>query len=215
MTELFTMETLEEIMYSYKTLGPLIGILLPMLEAFLPFLPLVVFIVANVTAYGLLYGFVLSWAGSVLGSYLVFLIVRKYGRARILNFLTKHQRISRLIHWVERNGFGPLFLLLCFPFTPSAIVNVVAGLSNIRKSTYLTALILGKLIMIFVISFIGADIRALISQPIRTALVAAVIALLWAIGKYFEKRLDKKVEADFREIARQRASEANRDKLEN
>lgn len=214
MTDLFSMETLEEIMNSYKTLGPVIGILLPMLEAFLPFLPLVVFIVANVTAYGLLYGFVLSWAGSVVGSYLVFLIIRKYGRARILNFLTKHQRISRLIHWVERNGFGPLFLLLCFPFTPSAIVNVVAGLSNIRKSTYLTALILGKLIMIFVISFIGADIRALISQPIRTAIVAAVIALLWAVGKYFEKRLDKKVEADFREIARQRASEANREKLE-
>ena len=214
MTDLFTMETLEEIMNSYKTLGPLIGILLPMLEAFLPFLPLVVFIVANVTAYGLLYGFVLSWAGSVVGSYLVFLIIRKYGRARILNFLTKHQRISRLIHWVERNGFGPLFLLLCFPFTPSAVVNVVAGLSNIRKSTYLAALILGKLIMIFVISFIGADIRALISQPIRTAIVAAVIALLWAVGKYFEKRLDKKVEADFREIARQRASEAQREKLE-
>lgn len=214
MTDLFSMETLEEIMNSYKTLGPVIGILLPMLEAFLPFLPLVVFIVANVTAYGLLYGFVLSWAGSVVGSYLVFLIIRKYGRARILNFLTKHQRTSRLIHWVERNGFGPLFLLLCFPFTPSAIVNVVAGLSNIRKSTYLTALILGKLIMIFVISFIGADIRALISQPIRTAIVAAVVALLWVVGKYFEKRLDKKVEADFREIARQRASEANREKLE-
>ena len=214
MTDLFTMETLEEIMNSYKTLGPVIGILLPLLEAFLPFLPLVVFIVANVTAYGLLYGFVLSWAGSVVGSYLVFLIIRKYGRARILNFLTKHQRTSRLIHWVERNGFGPLFLLLCFPFTPSAIVNVVAGLSNIRKSTYLTALILGKLIMIFVISFIGADIRALISQPIRTAIVAAVIALLWVVGKYFEKRLDKKVEADFREIARQRVSEANREKLE-
>lgn len=214
MTDLFSMETLEEIMNSYKTLGPVIGILLPMLEAFLPFLPLVVFIVANVTAYGLLYGFVLSWAGSVVGSYLVFLIIRKYGRARILNFLTKHQRTSRLIHWVERNGFGPLFLLLCFPFTPSAIVNVVAGLSNIRKSTYLTALILGKLIMIFVISFIGADIRALISQPIRTAIVAVVVALLWVVGKYFEKRLDKKVEADFREIARQRASEANREKLE-
>ncbi len=214
MTDLLSMETLEEIMNSYKTLGPVIGILLPMLEAFLPFLPLVVFIVANVTAYGLLYGFVLSWAGSVVGSYLVFLIIRKYGRARILNFLTKHQRTSRLIHWVERNGFGPLFLLLCFPFTPSAIVNVVAGLSNIRKSTYLTALILGKLIMIFVISFIGADIRALISQPIRTAIVAAVIALLWVVGKYFEKRLDKKVEADFREIARQRVSEANREKLE-
>ncbi|WP_342526028.1 TVP38/TMEM64 family protein [Chryseomicrobium sp. FSL W7-1435] len=213
MGQFFTLETLEEIMSTYKTFGPFVGILLPMLEAFLPFLPLVVFIVANVTAYGLFLGFLLSWVGSVLGAYIVFLVVRKFGRARIIKFLTRHKRISRLIHWVERNGFGPLFLLLCFPFTPSAIVNLVAGLSNIRKSTYLTAVILGKFIMIFIISFIGADIRALVTEPIRTAIVAAVIVLLWAVGKYFERRLDKKVESDFREIAKQRASDAQHERV--
>lgn len=208
------LDTLNELMQSYRALGPVIGILLPMLEAFLPFLPLVVFIVANVNAYGLVLGFILSWAGSVLGAYLVFLVVRKYGRIRILGFLTRHQRIRKLIHWVEKNGFGPLFLLLCFPFTPSAIVNVVAGLSDIRKSTYLSAVTLGKLIMIFVISFIGADIRALITQPVRTAIVIAIIAILWIVGKYFEKRLDKKVEQDFRELAKQRAEEKANEKLE-
>ena len=54
---------------------------LPFLEAFLPFLPLVVFIVANVNAYGFLFGFLLSWVGSVAGAYTVFLVIRKYGRA--------------------------------------------------------------------------------------------------------------------------------------
>lgn len=214
MNEWANLETLEEIMNTYKTFGPLIGILLPMLEAFLPFLPLVVFIVANVTAYGLLLGFILSWVGSVLGAYIVFLFVRRFGRARILKFITRHKRISRLIHWVERNGFGPLFLLLCFPFTPSALVNVVAGLSNIRKSTYLMAVILGKFIMIFIVSFIGSDIRALVTEPVRTAIVAVVIVLLWGVGKYFEKRLDKKVEEDFREIAKQRAGERVHENVE-
>lgn len=208
------LDTLNEIMQSYRALGPIIGILLPMLEAFLPFLPLVVFIVANVTAYGLFVGFLLSWVGSVIGAYLVFLFVRKFGRVRILGFLMKHKRITKLIHWVDRNGFGPLFLLLCFPFTPSAVVNVVAALSNIRKTTYLTAVTLGKLIMIFVISFIGSDLQALVTQPIRTAIVVVLIALLWLLGKYFEKRLDKKVEAEFREMANERAGGTSHEKVE-
>ena len=133
----FSIETLTNLTQDYRALGPLIGILLPFIEAFLPFLPLVVFIVANVTAYGLLFGFLLSWIGSVAGAYTVFLVIRKYGRARVLGFITRHEKIQKLILWVERNGFGPLFLLICFPFTPSALVNIVAGLSNMKKNTYL------------------------------------------------------------------------------
>ena len=171
---------------------------MPFLEAFLPFLPLIVFIVANVTAYGLLFGFLLSWAGRLLGAYTVFLVIRKYGRARVLGFITRHEKIQKLILWVERNGFGPLFLLICFPFTPSALVNIVAGLSNMKKNTYLWTVTLGKLIMIFIVSFIGSDIKALITQPIRTAIVVIIIVILWFVGKRVEKRIDKKVEADLR-----------------
>lgn len=204
MHDWFSMETLSDLTSDYRALGPIIGILLPFLEAFLPFLPLVVFIVANVTAYGLLFGFLLSWAGSAVGAYTVFLVIRKYGRARVLAFLTRHEKIQKLILWVERNGFGPLFLLICFPFTPSALVNIVAGLSNIKKKTYLWTIILGKLIMVFVISFIGSDLKALITQPIRTAIVVVVIVILWFVGKYVEKRIDKKVEADMNEDVEKR-----------
>ncbi|TQR17609.1 TVP38/TMEM64 family protein [Psychrobacillus soli] len=196
MFDWFSMDTFTNLTQDYRALGPIIGILLPFLEAFLPFLPLIVFIVANVTAYGLLFGFLLSWAGSVLGAYTVFLVIRKYGRARVLGFVTRHEKIQKLILWVERNGFGPLFLLICFPFTPSALVNIVAGLSNMKKKTYLWTVTLGKLIMIFIVSFIGSDIKALITQPIRTTIVVLIIIILWFVGKRVEKRIEKKVEAD-------------------
>lgn len=196
MSEWMDVDKIIELAEHYKALGPFIGILLPFIEAFLPFLPLFVFVFANAGAYGLWLGFILSWAGTVAGSYVVFLIIRKYGRNRFLRFLTKHKRVQQLIGWVERNGFGPLFLLLCFPFTPSALVNLVAGLSNMKKKNYLMILMAGKFVMIFTISFIGYDLKALLTQPIRTAIVIGIIVILWLVGKWFEKRLEKRVEEE-------------------
>lgn len=73
----FTQEHLTELFQSYRAFGPLIAVLLPLVEAFLPFLPLIVFVVANTNSFGLWEGFILSWAGSTAGSILVFLIVRQ------------------------------------------------------------------------------------------------------------------------------------------
>lgn len=204
MSDFFSMENIVELTQSYRAFGPIIGFLLPFFEAFLPFLPLFVFVFANATAYGLWAGFLLSWSGSVIGAYAVFLVIRKYGRARFMNFMTRHEKVRKLIRWVERNGFGPLFLLLCLPFTPSALVNLVAGLSNIRKHYYLLTVMAGKFVMVFTISYVGYDLRALFTQPIRTAIVILVIVLLYVIGKILEKRLHKKVEADFRLASEER-----------
>lgn len=207
MSEFFSQDNITAIYESYRSIGPFIGFLLPFIEAFLPFLPLFVFVFVNAGTYGLLFGFLLSLAGSVAGSYSVFLIIRKYGRAKFLNFMTKHQKVKKLIHWVERNGFGPLFLLLCFPFTPSALVNLVAGLSNISKHYYLWTLIAGKAVMVFMITYVGYDLRALFTNPIRTAIVVVVIVLLYIVGKIIEKRLNKRVEEDFRRAAEKNRSE--------
>ncbi|HEX5563714.1 MAG TPA: TVP38/TMEM64 family protein [Sporosarcina sp.] len=198
MEQWFDIDKILELSKEYRALGPLVGILFPFIESFLPFLPLFVFVFANASAYGLWFGFILSWAGTVAGSYAVFLLIRKYGRNRLLRFLTRSKKVQKLIHWVERNGFGPLFLLICFPFTPSALVNLVAGLSDMKKKRYLVTLMAGKFVMIFTISFIGHDLKALLTQPIRTAIVVLVIFFLWLIGKQFEHRLNKRVEEDFR-----------------
>ena len=189
--EWLTTENILELIKKYRSFGPIPGLVLPMLEAFLPFLPLVVFVVANASAFGLWLGFLVSWIGTVTGSLLVFLIFRNYGQKKLLRFLYKHKQVQKLMEWVERHGFGPLFLLLCFPFTPSAIVNIVAGLSKISRGQYALALMGGKLVMIFTISFIGYDVVSLLHQPVRTAIMAGVIFVLWLVGKRIEARFNK------------------------
>ncbi|MDX8289505.1 TVP38/TMEM64 family protein [Metabacillus indicus] len=186
----FTIERMMEFFKDYKSFGPLLGIALPLLEAFLPFLPLVVFIVANANSYGLWFGFLYSWIGSCLGALILFFLVRKYGQERFFRFLSRHQSVQKMMGWIERHGFGPLFILLCFPFTPSAAVNVVAGLSKVSIWQFCLAVMSGKFVMIFLVSFIGYDLRAIITQPARTLIAAIVIFLLWLIGKQVEKRLN-------------------------
>ncbi|API91051.1 putative membrane protein YhjE [Virgibacillus pantothenticus] len=187
-------EYIMELLQNYESLGPLPGILLPFIEAFLPFLPLVVFVFANAAAYGLLEGFILSWAGSALGAILVFLIIRKLGDRKIFIVIRKNKQVRKVTAWLERHGFGPLFLLMCFPFSPSSVINVVSGLSKISTQQFILAVIMGKSVMIFSIAYVGSSIMEFAKNPVKTIVIGGCIVLFWMVGKYIEKRLQKKAQ---------------------
>jgi uncharacterized membrane protein YdjX (TVP38/TMEM64 family) len=207
----FTLEHIMSLIQEYRALGPIPGILLIIVEAFLPFLPLFVFVMANANAFGLWLGFLYSWLGACLGAIIVFLLIRKFGQKRLLSFLPKHPKVRKLMDWLERHGFGPLFLLLCFPFTPSAVVNIVAGLSKISLAQYMLAVCIGKMVMIFTISFIGYDLHSLITKPLRTVIVFIVIFILWFVGKRIEVKMNKRLEFDHNgEIDRKKEKEKRR-----
>ncbi len=178
-----------DIFEKYSSFGPVLAILLPMIEAFLPFLPLFAFVFANAASFGFWPGFFYSWLGSCIGTILVFLLVRKYGQTRFFRFLHRHPRIERLIHWMDDRGFGPIFLVFCFPFTPSALVNVVAALSKINILDFILALVLGKIVMIGSVSFIGYDLQSFFRSPMKTFIVLVVIAFMWLLGKFVERKL--------------------------
>ena len=153
-----TVETIDQLAEQYRSLGMVVGFIITFLEAFLPFLPLVLFIAVNVTAYGLLWGFIISWLGTLLGSFAVFLVVRKFGRARLVRKWIETRQVQRLIRWVNMAGISPLLVLLCFPFTPGIVVNIVAGLSLIQKKYYFITLFVSKCAMVFLLTFIVQDI---------------------------------------------------------
>jgi uncharacterized membrane protein YdjX (TVP38/TMEM64 family) len=194
--EWLTLENIMKLINEYRSFGPIPGILLPLIEAFLPFLPLFLFVMANTNAFGLWFGFLFSWIGAVTGALLVFLLVRRFGQRKVLRIIKKHRQVKKLMQWVERHGFGPLFILLCFPFTPSAVVNIVAGLSKIGIYQYMLAVMIGKLVMIFTISYVGHDIRSLITNPFKAIVVGIVIVILWYVGKRIEVRMNEKVEME-------------------
>ncbi len=194
--EWFTLENIMGLIEEYATFGPLAAILLPLLEAFLPFLPLFVFVMANANAFGLGLGFLYSWIGSVIGAFCVFYIFRKFGQKRFLAFLKNHKQVNQFVGWVDRKGFSLLFLLLCFPFTPSSVVNIVSGLSKVSFYQYGLAVMAGKMVMIFTISYIGHDIPSLFNHPERTAFLLIIIFVLWFAGKRVEAALKAKIEKE-------------------
>ncbi|MFS0752210.1 TVP38/TMEM64 family protein [Oceanobacillus sp. 1P07AA] len=185
-------EFISQLLNQYEGLGPLPGILLPFLEAFLPFLPLIVFVLGNAAAYGLFQGFLYSWIGATVGAVVVFLLIRKLANTRLLQKIRTNNQVKKITQWVDRHGFGPLFILLCFPFSPSSIINVVAGLSKINIYQFILAVCLGKTVMIFSISYVGSSIMEFAQNPVRTIIVGIGIVIFWMFGKYLEKRLQKK-----------------------
>lgn len=185
---------IQQLLNQYEGLGPLPGLLLPFIEAFLPFLPLMVFVLGNAAAYGLLEGFLYSWIGSSTGAILVFFLVRRLGNLKWVDKkVTKNKQVMRVTNWVERHGFGPLFLLLCFPFSPSAVINVVAGISRVSTQQFILAVVLGKAVMIFSISYVGSSLMEFAQNPMKTITVLLGVGLFWFVGKYMEKRLQRKV----------------------
>lgn len=185
------LEYILEILDRYKRLGPFPGLLLPFIEAFLPFLPLFVFVLANGAAYGLLKGFLYSWIGASLGSICVSNIVRRYSHTSFIKKIRRNKQVNWVTTRLEERGFGLLFILLCFPFTPSALIDVVAGISNVKMKAYMLAIVLGKAVMIFSIAYVGSSIVEFAKNPFKTIIIIVGIVIFWLIGKLFEKRVLK------------------------
>ncbi|MFA8439367.1 TVP38/TMEM64 family protein [Pueribacillus sp. YX66] len=197
-----TEENIKDFLEQYRALGPLPGILLPFLEALLPFLPLFIFVAGNALVYGFLLGFLYSWIGASLGSIFVFFIIRKFARHRLIKYAVKYEKLQSTMNWFERRGFGAVFLLYCFPFTPSALVNVVAGFSQMNPISFILAVSMGKMVMILIVSYIGHDFFGLLKSPVELIIVCSLTFLLWVGGKFLEIKLkDKSVQQKVKKSA--------------
>jgi len=184
-----TLENISNILNKYQKLGIFIGILLPLLEAILPPLPLVAFVLANAATYGFVTGFLLSWTGTVLGSFIVFMFIRQLAHRRLLALLEKSKKIRLMLDWIDCRGVSAVFFMSSIPFAPSSLTNVVVGLSKMNAYSFFYATMLGKVVMIAIVTFIGADWRAIFVHPLRGIPVIMGMVVFWLFGKWLEKRL--------------------------
>jgi len=197
-------ELVLEFVARFAQYGPFAGILLAMVEAFFPPLPLVVFVTINVLAYGFWQGYLYSFIGTFIGSWLVFLIIRRFGHSRFSRLVHKSRRFDNLLHWIKDQGFVPIFVMLAFPFTPSIVVCGLAGLADVKKDDYFFALFFGKLIMVFSLSFIGYNVGSFISKPYKSFLLILLTVAVSLVGKriiaWYEKKLEKKRSKKHRKV---------------
>ena len=164
--------------------GIFFGFFLVFIECFIPMLPLSVFVTLNVNAFGFLIGILLSWLATVLGSYLCYLIFLYVDQKLLMKYQNKKviMKLNKGVVKIRKITLSQLVLVITLPFTPSFLVNVLAGISRVSKEKFLIALLIGKMFAIIFWGYIGRklimgldDIKAIIYIVI-TLFIAYVLS---------------------------------------
>lgn len=173
--------------------GFIAGILIAMIEAFIPPLPLAAFVTINVITFGFVGGYILSYIGTVIGSYGMFHIFRKFGHRYMTGYINKHPKAKSMLHWIHDKGVFPIIVLLTFPFTPSVMVSGLAAFADIKPKDYLVALMAGKIFMVLSLSFIGVNVQSFISQPLKSTIFIGLTLSVSFVAKQLLAMYEKRV----------------------
>ena len=182
-----SLSQLEEWFDAFRQFGYIPGFIMLYLRAIVPVLPLTLYVVLLIHAYGLFPGIIISWLGIVSGTFTVFLICKKFVNTIRMKKLKSRKSVQRLISFIDRQGLIPLFVLLCFPFTPNTLINIIASLSHIKIKYYFFVLVISKLISITILGVMGKEIFTIFTNPLIALIMIVLLVVLWFIRKKVEK----------------------------
>lgn len=172
--------------------GMLVGFFLVFIECFIPVLPLSVFVALNVNAFGFLGGFLISWSATCLGSYLCYLFFLFIEGKLTEKFLKRKtiKKIKNSIDKFEKIKFTELVLIITLPFTPSCLVNILAGLTKVSKEKFLIALLIGKSFTIVFWGYIGKSLIESLTDLKSLIYIFVTLTLAYIISKIVSKKMN-------------------------
>lgn len=138
---------------SFGIFAPIFFLILQIIQVIIPIIPGGVSSGIGIILFGPIWGFILNYIGLMIGSILVFLLVRKYGKNFILKFTDKNT-YNKYINWLNKKNFDRFFAFAIFvPGLPDDILCMIAGLTNMSIKKYITINILCKPFSLIVYSW--------------------------------------------------------------
>lgn len=172
--------------------GAIFSCLLITVESILPILPVCVFITLVFYTFGNFFGFLISWIFTCLGCLLSFMLFRSkvkgWFERKILNKKDRKQ-LQKFMKYIENISFSGLAILVAIPFTPASVVNVAAGLSNMPRKKFITAIMIGKLFMVYFWGYIGTTLIECFTHPIYLVRILFLLLAAFVISKVVNKYL--------------------------
>lgn len=138
-------------------------------------------------AFGVLEGTILSMAGIIIGSWLVFLLVRYFGIRLVKVFFSDYE--IKKLHFLKdtRKTRIIVFLLMLIPGTPKDLLSYFAGLTKLTTSQWLAIVTVARIPSLVTSTITGA---AAGEKNYILAIVMAVITLfLGAAGLLYYRKI--------------------------
>lgn len=99
---------------------------------------------ANILVFGLTAGFLISWAGEILGAAMAFWLYR-WGLQGVAKLSTEHWKLAKTVNSLpHRKQIYFLTVIRMAPFIPSGLINLFGAITTISFSNFLIATALGK-----------------------------------------------------------------------
>lgn len=184
--EHYITEAVDYITNLMSGLGLFSGFFLIILESIIPILPLAVFIAVNVISFGPVLGFLVSWIATVVGCMISFFVCRKLSE-KFERKYKDNKNINKFKKYIGKLSYSNLVILLAVPFTPAFAINIGAGLSDIDYKRYFSALMIGKIPMVYFWGFIGKSLLESITDPYTLAQIIVMLILAYLASKVANK----------------------------
>ena len=146
------------------------------LDVFLP-IPSSLVMVLSGAAFGVPLGAALALVGSIGGEWLGFELVRRYGR-RLSATMIGDEELARFNRFFDRHGMAAVVVTRPLPIVMETM-SIVAGLSGMRRSAFLTASLLGTAPIVLVYAYAGAFSRDTGSAVPAIVILVAVTGAGW------------------------------------
>lgn len=170
--------------------GPIFGCLLICVESIIPVLPLSVFITLNFISFGNIIGFIISWICTIIGCMLSFFLFRKTLRNVFQRKTDQMEKVRKIMRAIDNAKFQHLVLFLSIPFTPAFLVNIAAGLSNMKPKKYFIAIIISKIFLVFFWGYVGTTLIQSLTNPLALVKVVVISVVAYLLSTFINKKFN-------------------------
>jgi uncharacterized membrane protein YdjX (TVP38/TMEM64 family) len=140
--------------------APLVSIALNAAQVIIAPIPGQVIGLANGYLFGVWLGTLYSLIGVMLGTGMVLVFTRKWGRPFVVK-LIRGEQLEKLDHLVARRGALFFFLIFLLPFLPDDLTCFAVGLTELPLGRMFVLIALGRLPGLFVATWVGANATSL------------------------------------------------------
>lgn len=185
--ELFhSVESLREFILSFGFWAPVIFFILQIIQVVLAPIPGGAVVVAGGYIFGTIPGLFLSLAGSLVGSVIVFLLGRHWGRPLVIKFVGQ-KLFDKYMGLFDKNGLL-LFVIFLLPYLPDDAVCALAGLSKISLRRFTLLVLIGRIPSMLVTILITNGL--LQGSFLLWLSIGTGILILLGIAFFFRNRLE-------------------------
>ncbi|WP_242257607.1 TVP38/TMEM64 family protein [Streptococcus thoraltensis] len=135
---------LKSVIKRHELMGPLIFIVIQIIQVVFPVIPGGLTTVVGFWVFGWWQGFIYNYIGIIVGSIILFLLVKRFGRKFILLFV-KEETFFKYEQKLESKHFEILFILsMIAPVSPADMMVMVTALTNMSLRRFTTIILITK-----------------------------------------------------------------------